>query len=175
MLPTKRQLAAFRRFLEFLPHGKDLDLVILKGHLLIEEQIKEIISQKLLNPRALNIARMNCHQAICLAQALLPMGHEEEFWNATKKLNELRNNIAHKLTPAEREVKINDFISCVPVDWEGKDNTQTFELCIWSLFEYISSFVEGEISEDVGMFVPKPRAKIMDEAGRKAVKRVGPK
>ncbi|WP_446808969.1 hypothetical protein ACH50O_17155 [Methylomonas sp. 2BW1-5-20] len=158
MEPTKRQITAFGRFLELLPHGKDLDLVILKGHLLIEEQIKEIVRQRLLNPSALDITRMNCHQAICLAQALLPRGHQEEFWMATKKLNELRNNIAHKLTPTECELKINEFISCVPVDWEGQDKTQTFELCIWSLFVYISSFVEGKISEDMEMFVPKPRA-----------------
>lgn len=157
MEPNKRQLDAFRRFLKLLPHGKDSDLVILKGHLLIEEQLKEIIRQRLPNPSALDITKMNCHQAICLAQALLPKGHQEEFWRATKKLNELRNNIAHRLTPEEREVKISEFVSCIPVDWEGKDKTQTFELCIWSLFVYISSFVEGELSDEMGFFVPTPR------------------
>ena len=127
MDPTKRQIEAFRRFLKLLPHGKDLELVILKGHLLIEEQIKEIIRQRLLNPEALNITRMNCHQAICLAQALLPAGHKEQFWTATKKFNELRNNIAHKLSPEEREAKVDEFIACVPVEWEGQDKTQTFK------------------------------------------------
>ena len=42
---TQRQLDAFRRFLKLLPHGQDLALVILKGHLLIEEQIKLIINE----------------------------------------------------------------------------------------------------------------------------------
>lgn len=109
-----------------LSHGKDLDLVILKGHLLIEEQVKEIVREKLSNPGALNIDRMTCHQAICLAQALLPIGYKKEFWSATKKFNELRNNIAHKLTQEEREAKTNKFIACVPVDRKGQNKAQTF-------------------------------------------------
>ena len=157
MEPTKRQILAFQRFLELLPHGKDIDLVILKGHLLIEEQVKEIIRQKLPNPDAINIDRMSCHQAICLAQALLPIGHEEEFWGAAKKLNELRNNIAHKLSPEEREQKIDKFVACVPVDWEGEDKSQTFELSIWSLFAYISGFVDGALSDDMKYMVPSKK------------------
>lgn len=153
MEPTKRQIEAFQRFLNLLPHGKDLDLVILKGHLLIEEQVKEIIRQKLPNPDALNITRMNCHQAICLAQALLPSSYEEDFWIASKKFNELRNNIAHKLSPEQREAKIDEFVDCVPIEWKGQDKVQTFELSIWSLFVNISSFIEGELSDDIKFLV----------------------
>ena len=47
---TDRQLESFQRFLKLLPHGKDLDLVILKAHLLIEEQLRQLISERLKNP-----------------------------------------------------------------------------------------------------------------------------
>jgi uncharacterized membrane protein SirB2 len=43
---SKKQVDAFRRFLNVLPHGKDTELVLLKGHLLIEEQINKIIAER---------------------------------------------------------------------------------------------------------------------------------
>ena len=141
MEPTDRQIQAFQRFLHLLPHGKEKELVILKGHLLIEEQVRLIISKNLLNPDALEIAKLDCHQAICLAQAILQPRHEPEFWNAVRKLNKLRNDIAHKLSDSGLQDRIDDFVTSVPVQWEGKDKTQTFELSIWSLFVYVSSFV----------------------------------
>ena len=69
---TQRQLDAFRRFLKLLPHGQDLALVILKGHLLIEEQIKPIISERVKKPEALSDARLTYYQYICIAEAFLP-------------------------------------------------------------------------------------------------------
>ena len=66
---TQRQLDAFRRFLKLLPHGQDLALVILKGHLLIEEQIKLIINERVRKHESLSDARLTFHQLICIAEA----------------------------------------------------------------------------------------------------------
>ena len=55
---TQRQLDAFRRFLKLLPHGQDLALVILKEHLLIEEQIKLIINERVRKHESLSDARL---------------------------------------------------------------------------------------------------------------------
>ena len=70
---TERQVEAFRRFLGKLPHGKDVELVILKAHLLIEEQIRQIVDERLKTPAALRDARLTFHQAFCLAQAFFPV------------------------------------------------------------------------------------------------------
>lgn len=50
---TDRQIEAFRRFVTQLPHGKDIHLLILKAHLLIEEQVNEIIAARPPNPEVL--------------------------------------------------------------------------------------------------------------------------
>lgn len=53
---SDRQLESFQRFLKLLPHGKDLDLIILKAHLLIEDQLRQLISERLKNPASLDDA-----------------------------------------------------------------------------------------------------------------------
>lgn len=157
MEPSRRQIKAFRRFLEKLPHGKDQDLVILKGHLLIEEQVRLIIDQRLSNPLALRDTRIECHQAICLAQSFFPEGHNIKFWSALKKLNGIRNAIAHKTEDPGLKNKIDDFIQSVPVDWGATDKQKEFELKLWALFVHVSSFVEGAMEEGMEILIPDVR------------------
>lgn len=44
---SPRQIEAFRRFFEKLPHGKDFTLVVLRGHLLLEEQVRAVVDERL--------------------------------------------------------------------------------------------------------------------------------
>ena len=73
---TDRRLEAFDRFLKRLPHGKELDLVILKAHLLIEEQINLLIDERLKNSGALEEANLESLHRICLAQSFFPPDHQ---------------------------------------------------------------------------------------------------
>ena len=41
---SERDLEAFSRFLKLLPHRQDVDLVVLKAHLLVEEQVRAILA-----------------------------------------------------------------------------------------------------------------------------------
>src|SRR5450759_268308 len=105
---NSRQIEDFGRFLKILPHGKDQGLVLLKAHLLIEEQIRKIVDERLKNPDALIDTRIDCHQAICLAQAFFPVDFQPWLWAALKKLNTIRNDIAHKLEAKGLSDKIKD-------------------------------------------------------------------
>jgi hypothetical protein len=154
MEKADKQIKAFRRFLELLPNGKDKELIILKAHLLIEEQINLVLQQKLANPLTLAEAKLDCHQKICLAQSLFPLNHYSKFWNAIKKLNSLRNHVAHNIDLKGLNDKIDDFVNAVPVDWVGSSKEQTFELSLWSLFANLSSFVDGSISDSMKLIVP---------------------
>ncbi len=91
---TDRQLEAFKHFLTILPHGQNAELVLLKGHILIEEQIRALINRRLQNPAALfeANARLECHQAIQIAKAFFPADHQTELWVAIAKLNKMRND-----------------------------------------------------------------------------------
>lgn len=155
MEPTERQVQAFRRFLEILPHGKDIELIILKAHLLIEEQINAIIYSRLENPSAIKKARFDFEQRLYLAKALMPSSTDERFWVAARKLNELRNKIAHVTSYSGLSHKIEDFVKSVPADWPGSNEQETFELSLWFLFVHISGFIENKLDPFMEMCVPE--------------------
>ena len=141
---TQRHVEAFGRFLKLLPHGKDLTLVILKGHLLIEEQVWQIIDERVGKPDALRKnVKFDCHQAICIAEALCPQEQEPWLWEAVKKLNKIRNEIAHKTEPVGIEDRVDDFVNSVASGlYFSEDKQGRFEGALWSLFEAVSSLVE---------------------------------
>ena len=138
---SQRQIDAFRRFLKLLPRGEDLTLVILKGHLLIEEQVRQIIAERMKRPNALIDARLECYQAICIAEALCP--EEEEYvWNAVKKLNNIRNELAHKTEPVGIDDRIEDFVNSVPWVPDVEDRVMQIKYRLFALFEAVSSLAE---------------------------------
>jgi hypothetical protein len=148
---TDRQLHAFRNFLETLPHGRDTELVLLKGHLLVEEQIHLIIHRRLRNPNVLAEAnsRLETHQAIQLARAFFPPDHMPEIWLAALKLNKLRNDIAHRIWPSQSlSDKVAAWVTMIPSALtNGPDATQNFEIALWTVFEAISSLVDQPSAE----------------------------
>ena len=100
---TQKQLKAFRRFLDFFPHNQDLTLVILKGHLLIEEQITQIIAERVKRPDVLETQngqpRISFYLATYIAEAFFSIEREPWLWEAIRKLNKVRNAIGHNVEP----------------------------------------------------------------------------
>ncbi len=89
------------RFMSHFPFEGDTTLQILKGHLLVEEHIRQLVTLQLPTPKALtgsDGASYDCHQMICLAEAITAESNQEQWvWKALKKLNKLRNFLAHNL------------------------------------------------------------------------------
>jgi len=75
-------------------HDNEL-VVVLTGHLLIEELLAAIVEKSLARPEKLN--RKTFYDYICLARALSPTALPEEALNAAEALNKLRNKLAHSL------------------------------------------------------------------------------
>jgi len=105
------------RFMEHFPIEGDSTLQVLKGHLLLEELLRDIFELQLPHPTALKGnkgASYDCHQIICLVEAITPVSHTVPWiWEGAKKLNNIRNNLAHQLTPKGLDQKIDDLIECV--------------------------------------------------------------
>ena len=141
-----RQLQAFRRFLERLPHGKELDLVILKAHLLIEEQVNALIRERLKNAEVLlSEERFESFYRICLAEAFFSPDFQPWLWHALTQLNKLRNRVAHHIEPKGLDNIIEDLIRSIPGDI-GKDaptRQERLEFALWSLFDAVSELVES--------------------------------
>lgn len=150
---TSEEVAAFRRFITLLPHGKDMVLVVLKGHLLIEEQLRHVVDEHVNNPNALANAQFSCSQIICLAEAFCADRAVPWLWTALRHLNSLRNDIAHKIEPNRFQERISGFISTVGEksafagDGFGDSDDQTrFELCLWVLFTSVAALVRRPVS-----------------------------
>lgn len=102
------------------PDGADLTLQVLKGHLLVEELLRQIFELLLAYPDALKGDRgttFECHQIICLVEAITPHSKDEAWvWSAAKRLNNLRNELAHNLEPKAVDQKVQALIVFVTRD-----------------------------------------------------------
>lgn len=104
----------YKEILQKLPYKAGTDLVILKGHLIIEEILQGIIDRKLENPEGFDEAGLTFYQRVCLASALYKLDPLYSFmWSAVKKLNKIRNDLAHQLESKGIQDKINDFVQFV--------------------------------------------------------------
>ncbi len=105
------------KFIEHFPQGSELTLQVLKGHLLVEEILRELFIMQLPYSKALKGnggTSFNCHQIICLVEAMT--AHSQSIpwiWVAAKKLNNIRNSLAHQLSPKGLEDKVADLIAFV--------------------------------------------------------------
>ena len=92
-------IEASKRYYKHLPPADDMTLLLLKGHLLIEELIHRLVEGKLAKPGALKTAKLETNDWICLAEALLHDQAPNWLWDALRKLNGIRNKLAHNLEP----------------------------------------------------------------------------
>jgi len=94
---NKKSKIYFEKLKLHLPITKDPTVVILRGHLLIEELLDNIISLHLKKPSALKDARLTFFQKMRLVQGLLGYGKDDSTLKTIKALNKLRNQISHRL------------------------------------------------------------------------------
>src|SRR5690349_1914719 len=82
------------RLIEQMGHIDELALVVLKGHLLLEEQLERIISKFLLHPEYLERANLRFAQKVALARTMSLDEQENSMWELLLAVNGLRNELA---------------------------------------------------------------------------------
>jgi len=85
---------------QHLDKADDPILVILRGHLLVEERLRRILARLSRAPEELKTLRLSFHQVLYLCRAVIGR-HDEPAWGFMKRLNEARNRIAHRLDPGD--------------------------------------------------------------------------
>jgi len=96
-----------------MPKMENLTLLVLKGHLLLEELINATGDALLPNPSALKAAQLGCFQRTRRLMALIPdMGFNGPLV-AFEKLNAIRNKYGHMLEPPQIEERILAFVDFV--------------------------------------------------------------
>ena len=108
----------YKHLLAHLPVVKDPTLVILRGHLLVEELLDEVLKAWLKDPSVLPDARLTFHQKMKLSKGIISGNGGGFTWKPVDLLNQLRNKISHRLSPHDLELKIDEFLKCVyPEDY----------------------------------------------------------
>jgi hypothetical protein len=98
-------------FLAHMPQGDDFILIVLKGHLLIEQMLEEIIRTIVAHGDMIEDVRMSFELKAKLAQAMCWGQHKNPFWNFIFSLNTLRNDLAHTLGSEKTDQKLGRVIA----------------------------------------------------------------
>ena len=77
----------------------DISMIVLKGHLLVEQLLTSLLSHHCHYPGQLREARLRFPQKVALVKAIVILPFPDELWRFLELINHLRNDIAHKLEP----------------------------------------------------------------------------
>ena len=97
--------AMMRRIEQHFGHMDETVIVVLKGHLLIEEALDTIISGFVFHPEFIQSANLRFSHKLAIARAMSLDEHENEMWEIASSLNNLRNELAHSLHSPKRQAK----------------------------------------------------------------------
>lgn len=100
------------RVIQHLPKG-DLSLIVLKGHLLIEELLYVIVKASVKHPESVENARLRFSQLAYLARAIAYEDSLRAVWDAIFAINTLRNMFAHDLETKRMEENLRHFARAV--------------------------------------------------------------
>jgi hypothetical protein len=96
-----------------LSQSDDPILVILRGHLLIETRLRDILMSVSRSPDELHDARLSFYQVLAVVRAIIGRA-EEAVWafikRLNKRLNEVRNRVAHHLEPGDLDELIGSMV-----------------------------------------------------------------
>jgi hypothetical protein len=125
MAMTANEFNAYIQKAEKHLEAPDLTMLILKGHLLVEEALYQVIRSHLKYPEYFEKAGLSLYQMVLLARSLLDKSTDpkrakvdEILWDAMLALNKIRNQFAHQLEPED----ISGFLKRLQVkNWNVKD------------------------------------------------------
>lgn len=107
---TREQILEIMKCYDHLPAPQNLEVTILKGHLLVETRLKEYIRKKLPNAQECDLDRFRFSQLIEIARGLCPSSDHRDIWQSIQKLNMLRNRLSHELDDARFTNALEDFL-----------------------------------------------------------------
>jgi hypothetical protein len=89
------------RYDKHMPDTDDVSLIILKGHLLIEEMLVDIRDKLLPNTKYFDSTNISFNQLVCVIRSGLKSKHEHSSWDLIIGVNKLRNQLVHNLEPRD--------------------------------------------------------------------------
>ena len=119
------------RFMTLMPIEAEIELVVVKGHLLLEEQLTEILRLTINkdNPVGIEInPNMMFAQKLRLCWARNSSRQTDLFWSGMNQLNKIRNALAHNIEPKGIDSKIKNLTNAIlptsgfrPESYKGRE------------------------------------------------------
>ena len=106
-------LKLMAKIVTHIPEDGDLTLVILKGHLILEEELNAAVASRTPHSSFLVEAELEFDQLLLVAKSQYFTHEQSWVWGAAKKLNTIRNLFAHNLEPPEAGKKLEEFLQLV--------------------------------------------------------------
>lgn len=107
----ERACMGIERFLRFAPPGSDHLTVVLKSHLLIEEQLRVIVAAGLQDAAPIKGEKLPFGLAAKLAQAVTGELADPQLWPAISALSGIREAYSDRADPADMERRQAEFFS----------------------------------------------------------------
>ena len=101
------------RILSHIPEGADYSLAVLKGHLIVEEELNNALSSKVSRPEDVEKARLSFKQLMLVTKAHYWAEDDSWCWAALNRLNKIRNSLSHNLEPDNFEDDLLKFVELV--------------------------------------------------------------
>lgn len=118
------QLERLARFLN--PTASDPTYLVLKAHLLAEEVLYSFIEKQAHHPNHLGSAKLSFSQLLALCRAFHKYSNDDWWgWGGLKRLNTLRNLLAHNLEPKDLKEKVVEFSVYVAEGIGATSNSKT--------------------------------------------------
>lgn len=95
-----------KQYAHFFVDLHELELIILRGHLIIEEILIKIISDFVFHEEFIKKIKLTFEGRINVARSISLDNSKNSMWNLMLSINEARNHIAHNIDSSKSEIKI---------------------------------------------------------------------
>lgn len=113
----------WEKYQKLLPESDDIELIVLKGHLMIEETLYRLAVEHCPNPKYLDSAQLSFSQLLFVVRSLIEFPGEEDVWAAIKLLNKLRNKLSHNLEPQNLNILTDEIDRLCKSEEQPKNDT----------------------------------------------------
>ena len=97
----ERTEQAFSRYASLIPKTDDLSLIVLKGHLIIEEILYNLLLEHCGRPKHLEKAKLRFSQLMWVLRSVVKPPIIDMVWETISIINSLRNKLSHNLEPKD--------------------------------------------------------------------------
>jgi len=106
-------LQLMARIITHIPDDGDVTLVVLKGHLVVAEELNAAVASRVAHPQFLPQAELEFDQLLCVAKSEYFAKTNAWVWGAARKLNSIRNLYAHNIEPDNIADRLDEFLQLV--------------------------------------------------------------